>query len=120
MKLSSNKEYKKTEEPSQDDDNYQDVKKKKLELKNQIEAYEMYAQYQHNENYRKAREETVKQVKLGTCIWLLFVIITLFVHYFRFGKVGLDNSVLIALVSSTTASVIGMFVIILRWLYPHQ
>lgn len=120
MKLSSNKEYKITEEPSQDDDNYQAIKNQKLVLQSQIEAYEMYAQYQHNENYRKAREETVKQVKLGTCIWLVFVIITLIVHYFRFDQLGLDNSVLIALVSSTTASVIGMFVIILRWLYPHQ
>lgn len=120
MKLSSNKEYKKTEEPSQDDYNYQALKTKNLVLKEQIEACEMYAQHQQNENYRKDREQTAKQVKWGTCIWLVFVIITLILHYFRFEKLGLDNSVLIALVSSTTASVIGMFVIILRWLYPHQ
>ena len=120
MKLSTNEQYEREEEALQDDDNYQALKTQKLVLKEQIEACEMYAQYQHNENYRKASEETAKQVKTGTCIWLVFVIITLILHYFRFEKLGLDNSVLIALVSSTTASVIGMFVIILRWLYPHQ
>lgn len=120
MKLSTNEQYEREEEALQDYDNYKNIQEQKLVLKEQIEAYEMYAQHQQNENYRKDREQTAKQVKWGTCIWLVFVIITLIIHYLRFDKLGLDNSVLIALVSSTTASVIGMFVIILRWLYPHK
>lgn len=49
--------------------------------------------------------------------WLVAVIITIFFTGFKFKEFELNNSVLIAFITSTTASVIGLFWLVANWLF---
>jgi hypothetical protein len=51
-------------------------------------------------------------------IWLLAIGVFLFLA--GLGKLKVADSVLIALITTTTANVLGLFYIVARWLFPHK
>lgn len=51
-------------------------------------------------------------------IWLLATGVFLFLA--GWGKLKVADSVLIALITTTTANVLGLFYIVARWLFPHK
>ena len=52
--------------------------------------------------------------------WLLAVIITIFLCGFAYRNFKLNDSVLIAFITSTTTSVIGLFLLVARWLFGNK
>lgn len=50
--------------------------------------------------------------------WLLFI--GAFLLLAGFGKLKVADSVLIALITTTTANVLGLFYIVARWLFPNK
>lgn len=52
--------------------------------------------------------------------WLLAVIITVFLCGFGYRNFNLSDSVLIAFITSTTTSVIGLFLLVARWLFDNK
>jgi|HubBroStandDraft_6_1064221.scaffolds.fasta_scaffold58038_2 hypothetical protein len=50
--------------------------------------------------------------------WLLFVVVSVVLSGFHVGNFELSDYVLIALITSTTTTVIGLFIIAAKWLYP--
>ena len=65
------------------------------------------------------RKEYIPKLFWRTVGWLAFVVVTIW-------RVAADRefyfseNVLIALITSTTVNVIGIFVIAARWLFPHK
>ncbi len=53
-----------------------------------------------------------------TVTWLIIVIIFLILNAVAKNFFSLSDAVLIAFITSTTVAVIGLFVIVARWLYP--
>ncbi len=53
-------------------------------------------------------------------IWLLAVIITIFLTGFSYRDFKLNDSVLITFITSTTTSVIGLFLLVARWLFDQK
>ena len=76
--------------------------------------------YKHASTYLKLRAKYVKKLRHMTAWWLTAVIATLFLEGFNFFGFHLSNSVLIAFITSTTASVLGLFVLVTRWLFVGQ
>jgi hypothetical protein len=50
--------------------------------------------------------------------WLIAVMVYIGFAGFKYRDFSLDNSVLIALITSTTATVLGLFIYVAKWLYP--
>jgi hypothetical protein len=53
-------------------------------------------------------------------VWLLAVIVTVFLTGFAYQDFDLSDSVLIAFITSTTTSVIGLFLLVARWLFDNN
>ncbi len=53
-------------------------------------------------------------------IWLSAVIVTIFLCGFAYIDFNLSDSVLIAFITSTTTSVIGLFLLVARWLFGNK
>ncbi len=53
-------------------------------------------------------------------VWLLAVIITIFLTGFSYRDFKLNDSVLITFITSTTTSVIGLFLLVARWLFDQK
>jgi len=52
------------------------------------------------------------------CIWLGIITLIIIFQGFRFADFRLEQPVLLALIGSTTLNVVGIFVIVTRYLFP--
>ncbi|MGK0456567.1 MAG: hypothetical protein ACJAUA_000869 [Zhongshania aliphaticivorans] len=52
--------------------------------------------------------------------WLVAVTVTIFLSGFGYRNFHLSDSVLIAFITSTTTSVIGLFLLVARWLFGSK
>ena len=52
--------------------------------------------------------------------WVWLTVIATFLTLAGFGKLRMADSVLIALITTTTANVLGLFYIVARWLFPNK
>ena len=65
------------------------------------------------------RKEYIPRLFVLTCVWL--IVVTVFLWRVAGGRdFYLYDKVLIALITSTTINVIGIFLIAARWLFPTQ
>ena len=98
---------------------------KAFELENQREGYRGRRQD------RKERKKYARHVFALVCVWLIAVLSMVFLQgiggntvllleFVRIGPFNLSDSVLITLVSSTTASIVAIFVIVARYLFPRR
>ena len=55
-----------------------------------------------------------------TVLWLAMVVVFVFFAGFRYGNFVLSDSVLVAFITSTTVSVLGLFHFAAKWLYPSS
>ncbi len=81
---------------------------------------EIYSQLTHPVKYREEQKRTISQLKWGVLIWLLIDLLIVVFSAYNFWGFRLHNSILVALLTSTTAGIIGLLVIVLYWLYPHN
>lgn len=70
---------------------------------------------QHIRDYRRKYSGRVYWL---TCLWLAFTAALLIASGFKDGPFKLSDAVLVAALGSALAAVIGMFLVILNWLYP--
>ena len=53
------------------------------------------------------------------CVWLVYVAIVLFISGFKTTtSFSLSDNVLIAFITSTTVTVVGLFVVVAKWMFP--
>ena len=69
---------------------------------------------------RKQRNTYTRRLYVLVVCWLIAVYFTLSLSGCQSNKFTLDSSVLIALITTTTASVIGLFTIVANYLFPKE
>ena len=73
--------------------------------------------YAHDLNLR--RDYTPKLFKLVT-VWLVFVAIFLVIASVPGVGLKVSDVVLVALLGQSTATVVGLFIVVARWIYPKR
>ena len=81
---------------------------------------EMYSRVMHPIEYREEQKKTIGQLKKGVLIWLIIDLLIVIFSAYKIWGFHLHSSILVALLTSTTAGIIGLLVIVLYWLYPHN
>ncbi len=66
------------------------------------------------------RKRYAKAVFLLICTWLLALFLVLGLQGFKTGGFSLSDSVLLALVGGTTVNVIGIFIVVVSYLFPKD
>lgn len=72
------------------------------------------------EDKHDIRKPYIKGLFILTVVWLAIVIIFLFLQATAKNFFSLSDTVLVAFITSTTVSVIGLFVIVGKWLFPSD
>lgn len=90
------------------------LKAKEQQIKNTKATDEVGRQ----RDYHGLRNEYVPKLFNLIVIWLLFVAFCVLAT--GFGLMRLSDAVLIAFITTTTATVIALFVIVANWLFPKQ
>jgi lipopolysaccharide export LptBFGC system permease protein LptF len=82
------------------------------------------------ENLRQELKETkdTHDLRLGyssrifwlVCCWLVCVAASVFMSGFNFHGFSLSDNVLIAFITSTTVNVVGLFVVVAKWMFPNS
>ncbi len=54
------------------------------------------------------------------CVWLACVAIAVFMSGFTFFGFSLSDNVLITFITSTTITVVGLFVVVAKWMFPNS
>jgi uncharacterized ion transporter superfamily protein YfcC len=85
----------------------------------QLENTRLADENEELKDVHELRKEYVPNLFVLTVVWLAAVIVIVWrvaegPHFY------LSDNVLIALITSTTVNVIGIFVIAARWLFPHK
>ena len=68
----------------------------------------------------KLRRNFSYHIFLLILAWLVFVGVMILLEGFRFKGFYLGNPIMIALITTTTGSVIGIFLIVARYLFPQR
>lgn len=96
--------------------------KTKLE-KNEIELDHLKAQVENFRQDMGERKKYAKYIFLLTCAWVLAVyILLLFQGFGRYGEYTfhLTDSIVLAAIGSTTANIVGVFLIVTRYFFPSS
>jgi hypothetical protein len=88
--------------------------REKADLENQKEK----ARLERYHNRTKSQERMGRHLMRAVMLWMCAVIVIVFLQ--GFGIVVLSDSVLITLLGSTSANVVGLFAIYAKWLFPKK
>ena len=84
----------------------------------QIEALQQ--QLNESRSTQSLREKYLPRIFCLICFWLILITIFLVVCGWRLWKFYLPDNVMIALITSTTIGVLGLFGIAAKWLFPNK
>lgn len=54
------------------------------------------------------------------CSWLICVAVSIFLSGFKIGNFSLSDKVLITFITSTTINVVGLFIVVAKWMFPSN
>lgn len=66
----------------------------------------------------KLRHKYASRIFWLVAVWLAFVLVAVFMAGFDFLSFSLSKEVLITFISSTTINVVGLYVVVAKWLFP--
>lgn len=76
--------------------------------------------HEEQNHIREYRRKYSRRVFWVTCAWLMFTALLIVGTGFKNAAFHLSDTVLVATLGSALAGVIGMFLVILNWLYPRS
>jgi len=68
----------------------------------------------------KARKRYARGIFILVILWITAVLVILFLQGFHVGGFQLDDSVLLGALGTTTANIIGVLIIVIRYLFPSK
>lgn len=97
------------------------IENQKLQIENQ--GLELQNQRLKDENSRLTELHNTRKQYIGRLFWLIAAWLAIVIAFVALSAVlkdtfALTDSVLIAFITSTTVSVIALFVIVAKWLFP--
>jgi len=75
------------------------------------------------ESYRqdtKERKKYARNIFILTCLWVIGVYVLLLLQGFRYHDFRLSDSIVLAAIGSTTANIVGVFLIVTRYFFPKK
>jgi hypothetical protein len=66
------------------------------------------------------RKEYAKKIFVLTCLWVTGIYFLLLLQGFGLDRFRLSDNVLLAAIGSTTANIIGVFLIVTRYFFPRK
>ena len=67
-----------------------------------------------------SRKEYAKKIFVLTCLWVGGIYLLLIFQGFSYRNFRLSDSVMLAAIGSTTANIIGVFLIVTRYFFPKK
>lgn len=68
----------------------------------------------------QARKEYAKKIFLLTCLWVCGIYALMLFQGFGFKGFKLSDNVVLAAIGSTTANIVGVFLIVTRYFFPKK
>lgn len=101
-------------------------KENELDLATDLNEYKLQYQIdalkqanQESADNHRLRTEFAHNLFLLVCTWLICVIAAVLMVGFKFLGFYLADNVLIVFITTTTINVLGLFVIVAKWLFPN-
>ena len=69
---------------------------------------------------RQQRKKYSQNLFVLICVWIYLIITIVFMHGCRLMPFSLTEAELVTLIGSTTINVLGLFVIVARYLFPNK
>lgn len=88
-----------------------------------IEAYDLAHKKAELKGFQEdiaARKQYAKNIFVLTCLWVGGIYALLLLQGFAFRGFRLADSVMLAAIGSTTANIIGVFLIVTRYFFPKR
>jgi hypothetical protein len=89
--------------------------------KDELDSLEIQVRRDENESNRRdmdARHEYAWRIFVLIVVWLIAILLTLIFQAFHFWTFRLSNSIVLALIGGTTASVLALFTIVAQYFFP--
>ncbi len=113
-KIAEREIYSPEEEEGVSPDLGQSLREHKLEH----EVASLKQQLKEDEDVHELRLSYTSKVFWLVCIWLIFVAVVICCTGFSLCSFALSDKVLITFITSTTVTVLGLFVIVAKWMFP--
>ena len=107
------------EETINEDDIERQIKAEKLNLK-RLEIRLKEEELSSKKQDREQRKKYVDKIFYLECVYLTIVIMIIVALGNKYNNFSLDKEVIIALITTTTINVIGLFVIVAKYLFPQK
>jgi hypothetical protein len=88
-----------------------------------LEQYELLKKKAELDSYTSdtaSRKEYAKKIFVLTCLWVGGIYVLLLFQGFGYNGFRLGDSVMLAAIGSTTANIIGVFLIVTRYFFPEK
>ncbi len=75
------------------------------------------------ESYRQdtsERKKYARNIFILTCLWVIGVYVLLLFQGFQYRGFRLSDSIVLAAIGSTTANIVGVFLIVTRYFFPKK
>jgi hypothetical protein len=69
---------------------------------------------------REERKEHAHNIFVLTCSWVCAIYLLLLFQGFQYSGFRLSDSVMLAAIGSTTANIVGVFIIVVRYIFPKK
>lgn len=98
-----------------------DDERKTLELEqSRIEVRELEKKYSEEHDLHDTRKQYARRLFWLIVGWLSVVVVFVALAGFNAAGFSLSNTVLVAFITSTTVSVLGLFILAAKWLFPSS
>lgn len=108
------------DKPTEEETKLPDLETDLGEQKLQYEVDSLWQQLQEAKDTHNLRIDYADKIFWLVCIWLLCVIGAAALTGFKVCGFFLSDKVLITFITSTTLSVVGLFVIVAKWMFPQN
>lgn len=86
----------------------------------ELEVKKGKAELESYQSDTEARKEYAKKIFTLTCAWVIGIYVLLILQGFGTNGFRLSDNVLLAAIGSTTANIIGVFLIVTRYFFPKK
>ena len=72
------------------------------------------------EQKRDLRQKSASRVFYLVCSWLAYVVAAVFCQGFDFIPFKISDKILVIFITTTTVSILGLYIIVAKWLFPNN
>ncbi|TGG84143.1 MAG: hypothetical protein ERJ69_03630 [Aphanocapsa feldmannii 288cV] len=72
------------------------------------------------EQKRDLRQKSASRVFYLVCCWLACVVAAVFCQGFDFIPFKISDKILVIFITTTTVSILGLYIIVAKWLFPNN